>query len=105
MPIIRAHSGVITQINVFTVPPGNQQPLIDLLVESAEFARSIPGWMSASIHRSLDGTRIVNYAQSDSLDASKRIIDRLREEGYLQRNQALAVANPGLYEVVRTLEI
>ncbi|NKN39357.1 antibiotic biosynthesis monooxygenase [Agrobacterium sp. a22-2] len=105
MPIIRAHSGVITQINVFTVPPGNQQPLIDLLVESAEFARSIPGWMSASIHRSLDGTRVVNYAQSDSLDASKRIIDRLREEGYLQRNQALAVANPGLYEVVRTLEI
>lgn len=105
MPIIRAHSGVITQINVFTVPPGNQQQLIDLLVESAEFARSIPGWMSASIHRSLDGTRVVNYAQSDSLDASKRIVDRLREEGYLQRNQALAVANPGLYEVVRTLEI
>lgn len=105
MPIIRAHSGVITQINVFTVPPGGQQPLIDLLVESAEFARSIPGWMSASIHRSLDGTRVVNYAQSDSLDASKRIIDRLREEGYLQRNQALAVVNPGLYEVVRTLEI
>jgi heme-degrading monooxygenase HmoA len=58
MPIIKANSGVITQINVFTVPDGVQQSLIELLAESANYARSIPGWLSASLHRSHDGTRL-----------------------------------------------
>jgi len=104
MPIIRAAAGLVTQVNTFTVPDGRQQPLIDLLVESATFAKTIPGWVSASIHRSLDGTRVVNYAQSESLEAARNIIDRLREAGFFARNTALGEAHPGLYEVVRTLE-
>jgi hypothetical protein len=39
MPIIRANAGIITQINVFTVPDGDQQALIDLLSESAHLLR------------------------------------------------------------------
>ena len=31
MPIITADTGTVTQINVFTVPEGGQQALIDLL--------------------------------------------------------------------------
>jgi Antibiotic biosynthesis monooxygenase len=104
MPIIRAAAGLVTQVNTFTVPDGRQQPLIDLLVESATFAKTIPGWVSASVHRSLDGTRVVNYAQSENLEAARNIIDRLREAGFFARNTALGEAHPGLYEVVRTLE-
>jgi Antibiotic biosynthesis monooxygenase len=104
MPIIKAHSGIITQINVFTVPQGGQQPLVDLLAESARFARGVPGWLSASLHASRDGTRVVNYAQSEDLAAAKRIIDRLREGGFLERNKALGEAHPGLYDVVYTLD-
>src|SRR3979409_1911841 len=100
VPLIKANSGIVTQINVFTVPHGGQQPLIDLLAESAQFASSIPGWMSASLHRSRDGTRVVNYAQSDSLEAAKLTIERLRAAGYLDRNKALGEAQPGLYDVV-----
>jgi hypothetical protein len=104
VPIIRANAGIITQINVFTVPDGGQQALIDLLADSARFARGVPGWLSASLHRSLDGTRVVNYAQSESLDAAKRVVDRLRDGGWLERNTALGEAHPGLYEVAFTLE-
>ncbi len=104
MPIIKANAGIITQINVFTVPPGGQQALIDLLVESAHFARGVPGWLSASLHRSRDGTRVVNYAQSESPEAAKLIIERLRDGGFLQRNKPLGEAHPGLYDVVFTLE-
>ncbi|MGE0284553.1 MAG: antibiotic biosynthesis monooxygenase, partial [Rhizobiaceae bacterium] len=57
MPIIRVNGG-ITQVNVFTVPEGGQQALIDHLVEAATFARDVPGWISASLHRSIDGTRV-----------------------------------------------
>lgn len=104
MPIIRSGEGVVTQINVFTVSPENQQALIDLLQNAARFASQIPGWVSASIHKSLDGTRVVNYAQSKDIESAKRIIDALREAGWLDRNKLLGEAHPGLYEVVFTLE-
>ena len=104
MPIIRANTGIVTQINVFTVPEGGQQALIDLLSESARFASETPGWLSASLHKSRDGTRVVNYAQSESVDAAKAVIDRLRRAGFLERNKAFGEAHPGLYDVVFTLE-
>ncbi|WP_422742714.1 antibiotic biosynthesis monooxygenase [Mycobacterium sp. WMMD1722] len=104
MPIIRSGAGIVTQINVFEVSEHNQQALIDLLIEAAEFSRHTPGWLSASLHRSLDGTAVVNYAQSDSIESARRVIDRLRAEGFLERNAGLATAHPGLYEVAFTLE-
>jgi hypothetical protein len=104
VPTITANTYIVTQINVFTVPQGGQQALIELLTEAAQFASTSPGWISASVHRSLDGTRVVNYAQSESLEAAQRIIDRLREGGWLDRNKSLGEAQPGLYEVVFALE-
>jgi hypothetical protein len=104
MPIIRANAGIITQINVFTVAEGGQQALIDLLSESARFAKETPGWLSASLHKSRDGTRVVNYAQSESVEAAQAVIGRLRSAGFLDRNKALGEAHPGLYDVVFTLE-
>ena len=104
MPIIRANAGIITQINVFTVAEGGQQALIDLLSESARFAKETSGWLSASLHKSRDGTRVVNYAQSESVEAARAVIGRLRSAGFLDRNKALGEAHPGLYDVVFTLE-
>jgi len=58
---------VATLINVFTVTSDTQQPLVDLLVEATEqVMRHRPGFVSAAIHVSLDGTRVVNYAQWSS---------------------------------------
>jgi hypothetical protein len=59
-------------------------------------ARETPGWLSASLHRSVDGTRVVNYAQSESLESARRIITRLAEAGLLDRNKASGEAHPGL---------
>jgi hypothetical protein len=104
MVLIRANSGVITQINVFTVPPGGQQALIEHLAKAVACAREEPGWLSASLHRSVDGTRVVNYAQSDSLDAAEAVIERLKAAGFIDRNRQFGAAHPGLYEVVATFE-
>jgi hypothetical protein len=104
MPTIKANSGLVTQINVFTVPEGGQQGLIDVLIESARFASDTPGWLSASLHRSHDGTRVVNYAQSESLEAAQAVIRRLRDGGWFERNKAAGEAHPGLYDVAFTLE-
>jgi hypothetical protein len=104
VPSINANTNIVTQINVFTVPQGGQQALIELLTEAAKFASTTPGWISASVHQSRDGTRVVNYAQCESMDAALRVIDRLREGGWLERNKALGEAHPGLYDVVFTLD-
>jgi quinol monooxygenase YgiN len=104
MPMITADTGIITQINVFTVPEGGQQALIDLLAEAAQACRAVPGWVSASLHRSLDGTRVVNYAQASDHEAMARVFETLQRGGFLTRNRVLGEAHPGLYEVVMTLE-
>jgi hypothetical protein len=104
VPSIIANTSVVTQINIFTVPEGGQQPLIELLIEAAKYASTTPGWLSASVHRSRDGTRVANYAQSESIEAALRVIDRLRAGGWLERNKAFGEAHPGLYDVVFTLE-
>jgi hypothetical protein len=104
VPIIRANTPIVTQINVFTVPDGGQAPLIGHLSEAAKAAREVEGWISASLHRSLDGTRVVNYAQSADLDAARRVIEHLRARGLIDGNRAYGDAHPGLYEVAFTLE-
>lgn len=104
MPSITANTSVVTQINIFTVPERGQQPLIELLIKAAKYASTTPGWLSASVHRSRDGTRVVNYAQSESIEAALRVIDRLRADGWLERTKAFGEAHPGLYDVVFTLE-
>ncbi len=45
MPIIRAGSGTVTQINTFTVAEAGQQALIELPTEAAHFSRYVPGWL------------------------------------------------------------
>jgi len=104
MSTIRANQGIVTQVNVFTCEPENQQALIDVLIESARSVRHIPGWLSANIHRSLDGRQVVNYAQCESLEAQESVFQALQRGGFLERNKGLGDAHPCLYEVVYTLE-
>ena len=59
---------VLTLINVFTVAPEKQDELVKLLVDATQQTmKHLPGFVSANIHRSLDGRRVVNYAQWKSL--------------------------------------
>ncbi len=44
MPTIEAKAGVVTHINVFTVPAEKQQQLVDQLIETVNAARQVPGW-------------------------------------------------------------
>jgi quinol monooxygenase YgiN len=66
---ISAKSDVMTLINVFTVEPANERRLVELLTEATEVSvRRAPGFVSASLHRSTDGTKVTIYAQWRSID-------------------------------------
>lgn len=104
MPIIQTGTNIITQINMFTVPHGEQQPLIDYLAGAARVASEVDGWLSASLHRSIDGKHVVNYAQSVDAAAARRVFEHLHSKGLIEGNKRYGDAHPGLYEVVFILE-
>ncbi len=70
MTTISEKADLITVINVFTVEsPEQQQRLVEHLVSNIEKAKKQTGFISANIHKSLDGTRVTNYAQWSSQQA------------------------------------
>ncbi len=72
---ITAGAPIATLINVFTVRPERQRQLVDLLVRATEdVMRHRPGFLTANIHASDDGTRVVNYAQWESADAFRAML-------------------------------
>ncbi len=89
-------------INVFTVEPARQQKLIDLLTRATEDSvRHAAGFVSARLHRSLDGTKVTMYAQW----RSARDYEAMRRDQspvpYLQEALAIAKFEPGMYEIVQ----
>ena len=70
MATITAHTDYATLVNVFTVEPERARQLADLLTEATdEVMQHVDGFISANIHLSTDGTRVVNYAQWRSAEA------------------------------------
>jgi len=103
MPRIEAGNGVVTHINVFTVAPEKQQLLVDSLLEAVNVAKTVPGWLSASIHKSFDGRHVVNYVQFASHEAAQAVIRHIASTGHLQKNLQLGTVAAGQYEVVHTV--
>jgi hypothetical protein len=50
------------------MPAENQPRMIELAKEHIKPAMEQPGLISATFHRSLDGTRVINYGQWNSLE-------------------------------------
>ena len=64
MATIEKGRKLMTLVNVFSVAPEKQDELTELLVRATEETmKHLPGFVSASIHRSGDGTKVINYAQ------------------------------------------
>jgi heme-degrading monooxygenase HmoA len=63
MPEIRENNGIVTQITTVKLPPDNEKEVLDLMAERARFMATQPGFVSVSLHRSQDGSHVVNYVQ------------------------------------------
>ncbi len=93
----------IVLINVFTVEPENQQRLVDLLARATEdFVASAPGFLSSTLHRSLDGTKVTMVAQWRSIEAYEAMRADPGPRPFLEEALTIARFDPGMYEVART---
>ena len=88
---IRANSDIATLVNVFTVDPGNQQKLVEVLRDGTEsFFSKMPGFISSSVLRGKDGKQVINYSQWRSAEDMQAFRQNPGFAPYIQRIQALA---------------
>jgi hypothetical protein len=97
----------ITLINVFTCPEVRQNELVAALEKAtAEVFVHQPGFISGSIHASLDRTRVVNYVQwarVEDFDATGLVPD---VQSHMARVMAIAEsADPRLFTVAAVYRV
>jgi heme-degrading monooxygenase HmoA len=68
MPQIQTGQQPVTQITIIEAEPEKQAEALSLMKQRAQFMQGQPGFVSISLHRSLDGRRIVNYIQWENRD-------------------------------------
>jgi quinol monooxygenase YgiN len=103
MTTIAKDAKLVTFINVFTVDPANQQRLVDLLTRVTDTSvRHAPGFISSTLHRSLDGTKVTMYAQWRTIEDYEAMRKDPAPMPYLQEALTIANVEPGMYEVVET---
>ncbi|MBA2308434.1 MAG: antibiotic biosynthesis monooxygenase [Pseudonocardiales bacterium] len=98
---IAVDAPLATLINVFTVEPERQEALVDALSKATvELFVDMPGFVSANLHASLDGTAVVNYAQWESEDRFMTMLKDPRAQEHMAEIMKIAAkAEPRLTTV------
>ena len=105
MPRIQTGNQPVTQITVIEAEPEKQQEALSLMAERARFMARQPGFVSISLHRSLDGRRIVNYVQWENrelLQSAHKSPDFRKE--WRKFDELTDQIDPHLYEVADVLD-
>lgn len=105
MSDISTANELLTVIDVFTVEPSNQSRLVNLLVQATALVmKKLPGFISANIHQSDDGTRVVNYAQWRSRAHFEAMMKNPEAQRHLRTATAFAKPDPHWYKVSEVIE-
>jgi len=101
MSEIHKADGVVTQITTVKVEPEHQTEVLKLMTERARFMAKQPGFVSVNLHRSSDGSHIVNYVQWKSrkeLEAAHHSPEFRKK--WPRFGELVEEVEPCLYEVV-----
>jgi quinol monooxygenase YgiN len=105
MPSIETGRGLLTFINVFTVQPEKQEEVVSLLTTAAQQTMChLPGFVSANIHRSLDGKKVVNYPQWKSMADFQAMRKNPEALSHIEAVAALAQFDAVVCEVADAIE-
>lgn len=92
---------VFTLINTFTTVPEDAPKIVESLRRfSNESASTMEGFVGASVHVSLDKTRVVNYVQWENETFFKRMFSDPRAIAHMREVRTFATAiDPVVYGV------
>ncbi len=101
MSEIRKDSGVVTQITTVKMTPENQDEVLALMKERAKFMARQPGFVSVNLHRSQDGSHVVNYIQwTDRQKLSAAHHSPEFRKKWPRFGELIKDVEPALYDVV-----
>ena len=105
MPNIQKDNQAVTQITIIEAEPERQQEALSLMAERAHFMARQPGFVSISLHRSLDGRRIVNYIQWQNRELLQEAhkSPNFRKD-WRKFDDLTDLIDPHLYEVTEVLD-
>ena len=102
MPDIRENAGIVTQITTVKTNPGNLDEVIALMKERARFMARQPGFVSISLHRSEDGSHVVNYVQwTDKNKLAAAHHSQEFRKKWPRFGELVQDVEPSLYDVVQ----
>jgi len=99
---ISKDSSLVTVINKFSVAPENHKRLLELLDNLRIVVEKQPGFISANVHRSFEGTRIVSYAQWNTKEEYQAVYTNPDAKPILDEIKKISKFSWNLYEVVYT---
>jgi heme-degrading monooxygenase HmoA len=105
MPQIQTGTQPVTQITIVESEPDKQAEALAVMSERARFMARQPGFVSISLHRSLDGRRIVNYVQWEN----RELLQSAHQSPEFRKNwgrfdELAEEIDPHLYEVAEVVE-
>jgi heme-degrading monooxygenase HmoA len=105
MPNIATNPNYVTYINSFRCPPGDQDEVVRINIDIVnQVAASSPGFVSASIHRSTDGTMVFNYLQWETAEHLEAMQSSPQFRQIASRFGGPIAFEPHCCEVVHTAE-
>ncbi len=95
-------SSVYVLINTFAARSGRQQEIARLIESFTEtVTRHLPGFISATVHRGLDGIHVANYACWQTQAHFGSMFADPRAKAHMQQIEGLADrVNPVFYQIV-----
>ena len=100
---VSKEGNLVTLINVFETTPQQQQALIDQWTRFSEEIKEESGVIGIALHKSTDGTRMINYAQWRS-QADLDTFLRSHGAEFAQFSRNASHVDPHTYEVVYLYE-
>ncbi|ADL02042.1 Tetracenomycin-F1 monooxygenase [Brevundimonas subvibrioides] len=94
----------VVLINVFKVQPDRQDALIDLLTAMTRAQVGLPGFVSATLHRGLNGKTVANHAVWRSVADWKAMTRNPAVAAAMSPIMAIATFEPNLYEAGEVIE-
>ena len=101
MPEIRENNHVVTQITTVKLRPETQNEVLRLMRERSRFMATQPGFVSVNLHRSNNGSHVVNYIQwADRKQLAAAHHSPEFRKKWPRFGELIDEVDPGLYEVV-----
>jgi quinol monooxygenase YgiN len=100
MATISVNSNIMTAIDIYSVEPEEQQSLVKKIADFIKrTVKQQSGFISANVHISLDGLRVVNYAQWQSKEDYEAYLSKIKVKFHADKGSQFKLPDSHLYEV------